>query len=97
MKQLIIRVIPGVTGVFDCIFGELNEGQFSPCSFDQLDSDFSDFICVDDLLGTAAYIRTSDLTSVVRTALDLDAHLALYQSFIVINFPDYESKEEKES
>lgn len=97
MKQLIIRVIPGVTGVFDCIFGDLDNGQFAPCSFDQLDSDFSGFVCVDDLLGTTAYIRASDLTPLVHAVLDKDAHLALYQSFIVISFPDYESKEEKES
>lgn len=97
MKQLIIRVIPGITGVFDCIFGNLEDGQFTPCSFDQLDSDFSDYIRVDDLLGTTAYIRAPDLTPVVLTALDLDAQLSLYQSFIVISFPDYESQKEKES
>lgn len=97
MKQLIIRVIPGITGVFDCIFGNLDDGQFVSCSFDQLDPDLSGFICVDDLLGTTAYIRTSDLTPLLCVALDRGAHFALYQSFIVISFPDHESKEEKES
>lgn len=97
MKQLVIRVIPGVTGVFDCIFGDLSGGNFTPCSFDQIDPGLSGFICVDDLLGTTAYIRTSNLTPVVRTALDHGADLALYQSFIVISFPDYESKKEEES
>lgn len=97
MKQIAIRLIPDAPGVLDCIVGDIKDGKFTPCPFYGLDKSLLDLIHVDDLLGTSAYIRTPDLTSFLRIALNLDSQLALFQSFIIISLSDHESKKEKSS
>lgn len=95
MQQIVIRVINGAPGVLDVLYGRIIDGQFQVRPFDECPGAYAGLVCVDSLLGTSAYLRASDLTSVVSAVLRDGGGLAFYPGFLTLNLPDYESEKEK--
>lgn len=96
MKQIIIRIIPGVQTVYDVIFGEILDSQFVPQPVDDFNYPIPSFVHCDGLLGGTSYIKSSDFFLFIQYYSHRCSNMAFFPNLITFNLdPRYE--EEKDS
>lgn len=95
MKQLLIRPIQGAPGVLDVLFGEIEDGQFNPKDLPEDDNVVFSYLRTDELLGTRLYLPMTDLSDLLRDALDQGSTVVYTPQFLIISFLDDEPQEEK--
>jgi len=96
MYQLAIRLFPSILTVYDVTLGRITDGQFVPVGPDFLPNDTLDYIKIDDLLGTQAYMLSSDLSPLAKVLLDAGATVQLFSNFIIFTLPENYVTEEEE-
>lgn len=94
-KQLIIRILGAGIPVYDVVYGEVRDGQFTPCSFVDLSADILDCIVLSDFLGTLAYVQASHLRELIACAMPYVDEISFYSNFIVLSFVDDYGPEKK--
>lgn len=95
MKQLLIRPIQGAPAVLDACYGEIENGQFNPKPLPaDCDAVFG-HLRTDELLGTQLYFPVMELSDLLHEALDAGSDVIYTPQFLIISFPEDESKEEK--
>lgn len=94
--QLIIRILGPRIPAFDVVIGKIgDDGSFHPFDITKVQAPFLSSVTMDSLLGTQAYVKASDLDTLLRDVIDdvEDAHFL--PELIVFNLKsDYEPKEE---
>lgn len=98
MHQVVVRILAPQVSVFDFAFGQIVDGHFTPLDCDALPEDILKHIHLSNLLGTAAFMESAQLSALTSTLLDAGCDMTLYPGFIVFNLPEgYVSKEEEDS
>lgn len=96
MYQIILRIIAPQVNVLDFAFGRIIDGQFQFEDLDLLPEDIHVLFHPSDLLGTRAYIRSSNVSALTYALLGAGASIAIYPNFVVFNLPEnYVTKEEE--
>lgn len=99
MKQLIFRLIASGVNVFDVMYGQIVDGQFTPLDPEQIPYAASLYIVRSELLGSQGYIRKDFLVKLLRDmfSIDLIENVEMYPNFICITLKDKsdETKEEE--
>lgn len=92
--QLVVRILGPRVPVFDVVAGTVgDDGSFHPCDMTQIHAPFLKSVTVDSLLGTQAYIKSSDLATLFRDIMDVVDDVSFFPEFIVFNLKvEYESK-----
>lgn len=98
MHQVVVRILAPQVSVFDFAFGQIVDGQFTPLDCGVLPENILKHIHLSNLLGTAAFLESTQLSALASALLDAGCDMTFYPSFIVFNLPEgYVSKEEKNS
>lgn len=92
--QLIVRLLGPRIPVYDVVVGTIGEdGSFCPCDMKQIHAPFLSSVTFDPLLGTQAYIKSSDLITLFRDIMDVVEDVCFFPDFIVFNLKvNYEQK-----
>lgn len=97
MYQIAVRRIAPEVKVFDFAFGSIVDGHFAFADINILPAEVLDFVCISDLLGSQAYIKTDCLANFAKTVLTAGASFELYPNFVVFTLPEgYVTEKEKE-
>lgn len=96
MKQIVIRILGPQLPVFDFAYGEISEGHFVHLDVNDLPVEVLSLVHVSDLLGTQAYIESSNLTLLFNVLYDFKPEVSFYPNFIVITLPDHEKSQKTE-
>lgn len=97
MKQIVIRAYPGVTTVYDFVFGEVVDGQFTPLPIGSCSFDLDDLIVQDTLLGGQAYIKGDKIPAFLATVAPLVCSFQMFNGFIVLILRDNVTEKEKDA
>lgn len=94
--QIVIRIV-GQIPVYDFAFGKIMDGQFHHLDVNELPVEILDLVTVDSLLGTQAYVRSCDLSSIFH-AMD-EWHpgytIQFFPNFIVLEYVTEEEEDEE--
>lgn len=93
MKQIVIRILGPQLPVFDVVYGEIVDGQFTPLDIDSLDSYLTGFLHCDTLLGGQAYVEAANLLEFVTALVGRVDAFEFYPNFLVFKFKDHEVEE----
>ena len=97
MKQFIIRMYPGVPTVYDFIFGDVADGQFTPLPIGSCPFELGDLIVEDDLLGGMAYIKCDKVPEFIATVFPYVHSFQMHNGFIVLTLCDNVTEKEKDA
>lgn len=97
MKQFVIRMYPGITTVYDFIYGDVVDGQFTPLPFDSCPFYIGDFIVEDTLLGGVAYIKSETVPEFIAFVTPSVRSFQMLNGFIVLTLCDDVKKKEKDA
>lgn len=98
MYQIIVRILAPQIAVYDFVFGRIVDGQFTPMDCSVLSEKDLECVEVSSLLGTQAFIKMYDLTSLTSALLKAGAVMSFYPNFIVFDLPEgYVSEKEKDA
>lgn len=96
MKQVIIRIIPGITTVYDVIYGHVTDGQFVRSISDDCGFPIPPFVHCDSLLGGTSFIKAKDLTPLICYYQIRSREICLYPNMLVFTLEDSDHEPEKE-
>lgn len=94
--QLIVRILGPRIPVYDVIAGTIgDDGSFRPCDMTQIHAPFLSSVTLDPLLGTQAYVKSSDLITLFRDIMDVVEDVYFFPDMIIFNLKvKYEQKTE---
>lgn len=97
MLQFVIRMYPGISTVYDFIFGHIVDGQFAPLPIDSCPFDLKYLIVEDTLLGGSAYIKSDMVPEFIASVFPYTTSFQLLNGFIVLTLSDDVAKKEKDA
>lgn len=98
MYQIVLRIIAPQVTVLDFAFGRIVDGEFRLKDFDLLPEELHALFRPSNILGTRAYISTSNVSALTYALLSAGASIAMYPNFFVFNLPEkYVAEEEKDA
>lgn len=97
MLQFVIRMYPGITTVYDFIFGRIDDGQFTPLPFDSCPFDLKGLIVEDTLLGGQAYIKSENVPQFIADAFPVVHSFQMFNGFIVLTLIENVKEKEKDA
>lgn len=99
MKQVIIRILPGINTVYDVVYGTVKDGQFTPSVVADDEFPIPPLVYCDNLLGGTSFVKTEDLFALVHYYMIRSSAFEFYPNFIVftLNCSDHGTQEDSQT